>query len=297
MAEVDLRGLGVALITPFRPDLSIDYECLESLIDHVIGGGADYIVALGTTAETPTLLIEERNILLRFIMEKVAGRVPLVAGVGGNCTQRVVKRLTTMDCEGYQAILSVTPFYNKPSQEGLYQHFKSICDNSPLPIVLYNVPSRTGVNLSAKTTLRLAHYSEKFCGIKEASGDTKQCQEILEGAPSNFQLISGDDSHITQLMSIGAGGVVSVLANAFPQEVKKLVNLCQSGDITKAFEEQERMMPLIKGIFEEGSPAGIKSLMSQMGLCRNILRLPLVPVSDYIHNKLEKERENFISDK
>ena len=293
MAEFKLNGVGVALVTPFKDDLSPDFESLENVIDHIIEGGCDYIVALGTTAETPTLSIEEKILLTDFIREKTTGRVRLIIGIGGNNTKEVIQDILNRNLNGYSAILSVTPFYNKPTQEGLFQHYKAIADNSPLPIILYNVPGRTGVNLSDKTTLRLADYSEKFIGIKEASGNLEQCKNIAERVRNNFTLISGDDGIIEPLMRIGAKGVISVLANALPWEVKKITSLCNKGKFKEAAELQTELKNLTRLLFEEGNPAGIKAVLSDMGLIKNYLRLPLVRVSQSVEEKLSFEVTKF----
>ena len=288
MADTKLEGLGVALVTPFKEDFSIDYSGLERLIEHVIEGGCDYIVALGTTAETPTLSREEKNALTQFIKEKVSGRLPLVIGIGGNNTYGVVEEIRSRDLTGYEAILSVVPYYNKPTQEGLYQHFRTISEASPIPMLLYNVPGRTGVNLTAKTTIKIYRDSKNILGIKEASGNISQSEEIINGTDNNFKLISGNDSDTFSLMELGARGVISVLANAYPKEVKKLVTLCQNKETSEAKNYQESLQTLIKNLFIDGNPAGVKALLSQMNIVKNILRLPLVPVSKEIEKELIK---------
>lgn len=288
MADVNFAGLGIALATPFKQDLSIDYESLGNLIDHVIEGGCDYIVAMGTTGETPTLSREEKQELTRYVKDTTARRVPLVIGIGGNNTNRVINNLRERDLEGYSAILSVTPYYNKPTQEGLFQHFKAISEVSPLPIILYNVPARTGVNLTAKTTLRLSQ-SEKIIGVKEASGDMVQIKEIIKESPAGFQVISGNDGDTTEIMKMGGRGVISVLANALPIHMKNLVELCMSSRWDKAEETQNNLSLLISHLFEDGNPAGVKALLSKIGICENILRLPLVPVCENVERKLMKE--------
>ena len=291
MADLKIDGLGVALTTPFKEDLSIDYESLEQLIDYVINGGCDYLVALGTTAETPCLSYEEKLIVTKFIKEKNDGRVNLVLGIGGNNTAQVIEEIKRRDLDGYEAILSVTPYYNKPTQEGLYRHYKAISEASPLPVILYNVPGRTGVNLSADTTIRLSNLPSNICGIKEASGKTEQCERIINGAHQGFKLISGDDGSISPLMKIGASGVISVLANAFPQKVRKLVDLCKAKRFDEAEVLQNKMQSIIGHLFEDGNPAGVKALLAQKGIMKNILRLPLVPVSSRIEEKLYIEAE------
>lgn len=286
MSEFNPNGVGVALVTPFRADGSIDFNALENVIQFVIEGGCDYIVTLGTTAETPTLSLKERYDLAEFVKEKTAGKIPLVIGVGGNCTRRVVEDISYYNLDGFQAILSVTPYYNRPTQEGIFQHYKTIADNSPIPVILYNVPGRTGVNLSASTTIKLAELSPKICAIKEASGNIAQCEKILENAPVEFKLISGDDAITSALMKKGACGVISVLANAFPKEVKRLIQLCGSRDWEEAEKAQEEMAPLIRIIFEEGNPAGIKAVLAELGLIKNYLRLPLVRVSKKVEEEI-----------
>lgn len=296
MSELNLEGVGVALITPFKDDLSVDYEALTKVIDHIIKGGCDYIVALGTTAETPALSVEERIKLTDNIKSTVGNRVPLVIGIGGNCTRRVCNELCKIDISGYSAVLSVTPFYNKPTQEGLFLHYKNIADVSPIPVILYNVPTRTGVNLTAETTLRLANYSTKICGIKEASGKLDQCENIIKNAPKGFSLISGDDATTCALMKLGAKGVISVLANAFPKCVKKLVSLCNNAPSNSSELYQKNLHQLIGPLFEDGNPAGIKAVLYHLGLIRNNLRLPLVPVSESVEKKIQQAIKNLSSE-
>ena len=286
MAELCLSGLGVALVTPFKKDLTIDYQALEKLVEYVISGGCDYIVALGTTAETPTLSSEEKDKVARFISQQVGQRIPLVIGIGGNNTMGVIREIQSRDLSGYNAILSVTPYYNKPTQEGLFQHYKAISEVSPLPILLYNVPGRTGVNMTADTTLRLARLSKNICGIKEASGKLDQCEKIINNAPDHFSLVSGDDSATCRLMQLGAKGLISVLANAFPKETKKLVDLSKISNNPEAFSYQKSLEPLISHLFEDGNPAGVKAALANLGLLENVLRLPLVPVSKAVEEKL-----------
>ncbi|MCH5235465.1 MAG: 4-hydroxy-tetrahydrodipicolinate synthase [Muribaculaceae bacterium] len=295
MADIRLSGLGVALVTPYKRDLTIDYEALERVIEHIIAGGCDYIVVLGTTAETPTLTKEEKIEIADFVREKVGGRVPLVIGIGGNNTYGLIEDISKRNLRGYTAILSVTPYYNKPTQEGLYQHFKAISESSPLPILLYNVPGRTGVNLTARTTLRLATLPN-ICGIKEASGNIEQSEEIISQCKDKFSLISGDDLLTYSLMKKGAIGVISVLANALPKEVKKLVTLCEERKLEEAEALQKSLNPIIGHLFEEGNPAGVKSMLSKMGLIENVLRLPLVAVSKEVEKKLDEAKKTLEGD-
>ena len=272
MADINLNGLGVALVTPFHEDQTIDFGSLEKIIEYTIEEGCNYIVVLGTTAETPTLSQSEKREIASFVRNKNNGRLPLVLGLGGNCTRKVIEDFQNFDLEGYSAILSVTPYYNKPSQEGLFEHFRLIADNSPLPVILYNVPGRTGVNLSAETTVKLANYSDIIQGIKEASGNISQCEEIKAKSPSDFKLISGDDSLTAQIMKLGGSGVISVLANAMPSLMKKIVTSCEQKKYDDALEIQKKINPLISYLFRDGNPAGVKALLSKMGLCKNILR-------------------------
>ncbi|MCH5230331.1 MAG: 4-hydroxy-tetrahydrodipicolinate synthase [Muribaculaceae bacterium] len=294
MSQVNLKGLGVALVTPFHQDETIDYSSLKKVIDHIIEGGCDYIVVLGTTAETPTLSLTEKEKTAEFVKKEVNGRKPLVIGIGGNNTKGILDDIHNRNLEGYSAILSVAPYYNKPTQEGLYYHFKAIADNSPLPIILYNVPGRTGVNITSNTTLRLALASSNIIGIKEASGRLDQCQEIIKGCPKGFSLISGNDNDTAAIMAMGGEGVISVLGNALTKEMKRLVNLCLNSKFEEAGELQKTLQPLIGHLFEDGNPAGVKSLLSEMGLLENFLRLPLLPVSNGVKEKLHREFKNFI---
>ncbi|MBD5214437.1 MAG: 4-hydroxy-tetrahydrodipicolinate synthase, partial [Bacteroidales bacterium] len=243
-----------------------------------ISNSVDYIVVLGTTAETPTLSKAERSEIQKFIIDRVNGRIPLVIGIGGNCTSDVVEQLVTSDLSAYSAVLSVVPYYNKPSQEGIYQHYHAIAQASPLPIILYNVPGRTGVNMSAETTLRLAaDHPDKIIGIKEASGDINQMDEIIKRKPREFMVISGDDGITFPLITLGAVGVISVVGNAFPKEFSRMVRLALAGDFEKALHIHHRFTELFSLLFVDGNPAGVKCLLHAMGLIENELRLPLVP--------------------
>lgn len=277
MKSVSLRGLGVALITPFKQDKSIDFNALARMIEHLIAGKADYIVVLGTTGETPTLTPDERREVREFVKEKVDGRLPLVLGMGGNCTSAVVEEIRNTDLTGYSAILSVAPFYNKPSQDGLYLHFKEIASVSPIPVVLYNVPGRTGINISAETTLRLAKDFPNIIAIKEASGNFKQIEKIINGKPDTFQVISGDDALTYPLITLGAEGVISVVGNALPREYGNMVRLCLEGRYNEALPIHYRFTRMYDELFVDGNPAGVKSLLHAMGMIENELRLPLVP--------------------
>ena len=278
MAHMNILGMGVALVTPFAANKEIDYPALERVIDYVVENGADFLVVLGTTGETPTLSADEKTSVKEFVRDKSGGRVPLVLGVGGNNTAEVIRQLKEEDFSGYSAILSVVPPYNKPSQEGIFQHFKAIAEASPLPVVLYNVPGRTGVNMTADTTLRLAREVSGIIGIKEASGDIHQVQRLLREKPDSFTVLSGDDAMTYPLMALGAQGVISVLGNAYPREFSDMVHLCLEGNYIEAVAVHFRFRDIIRLLFADGNPAGVKCVMHDMGLIENELRLPLVRV-------------------
>ncbi len=286
MADNKLRGMGVALITPFKQDESIDYDALARLVEHLLKNQADYLVVCGTTAETPTLTDEERDELTRFVIRRVAGRCPIVLGVGGNNTRAIVGRLEREDFSGVDAILSVTPYYNKPSQEGLYRHYAAIAQASPVPVVLYNVPGRTGVNMTADTTLRLAHDFPRICAVKEASGNFAQIDDIIKRKPADFQVISGDDGITFPLITLGAVGVISVIGNAFPREFGRMVRLALAGDYDNARLIHHHFTELFQLLFVEGNPAGVKSMLALMGFIENVLRLPLVPNTIKTYEKI-----------
>lgn len=277
MARFDLKGMGVAMITPFRQDKSIDYDALGNIIEHLINGKTDYIVVLGTTGETPSLSRSEKADVRRFVIDKVKDRVPLVLGLGGNNTMALVDDLQSEDLSGFSAILSVVPYYNKPSQEGIYQHYKALASASPLPVILYNVPGRTGVNMTAQTTLRLAREVDNIIGVKEASGNFFQIEEIIKNKPEDFQVVSGDDSITYPLMTLGAVGVISVIGNAFPSEFGKMVRLCLAGRFQDALPIHFEFTELFNLLFVDGNPAGVKCTLNAMGMIENVLRLPLVP--------------------
>ena len=277
MVNVNLKGMGVALVTPFREDESIDFEALGKLVDYQLQNGTDYLVVLGTTAETPTLTLAEKKEVTRFIINKVKRKIPIVLGVGGNSTRSVEEDLKTGDFNGIDAILSVVPYYNKPSQEGIYQHYKAISEVTELPILLYNVPGRTGVNMTAETTLRLAREFENIIGIKEASGNIVQMDDIIKNKPKDFMVISGDDAVTYPLIALGAVGVISVIGNAFPKEFSRMTRLALSGDWQNALHIHHSFTELIELLFIDGNPAGVKCMLHAMGYCENKLRLPLVP--------------------
>ena len=278
--------MGVALITPFKEDESVDYEALARLVDYQLQNGTDYLVVLGTTAETPTLTEEEKKDIINLVVTKVNGRIPIVLGVGGNCTRSVVEKLKNDNFDGIDAILSVVPYYNKPSQEGIYQHYKAIAEATTLPIVLYNVPGRTGVNMTAETTLRLARDFDNIVAIKEASGNITQMDDIIKNKPSDFMVISGDDDITFPLITLGAVGVISVIGNAFPREFSRMVRLALNGDYASALTIHHRFTELFSLLFVDGNPAGVKCLLHAMGYIQNQLRLPLVPTRITTYEKI-----------
>ena len=291
--KTKLTGLGVALVTPFTPSGEVDFEALRRLVDMMIEGGTDYLVVMGTTGETPTLTLPERVAVLRTVKERNAGRLPIVVGVGGNDTARVVELINQTNLDGVDAILSVTPFYNKPAQRGLFEHYKYIAERSPRPIILYNVPGRTGVNMEAETTLRIARECPNVVAIKEASGNIEQIKQVIEGAPEGFMVISGDDSLALPVIKAGGVGVISVAANAFPKYFSTMIKA--------QFEQQwghtevmfEKIRPMVKMLFAEGNPPGVKAALAARGVMSNVLRLPLVSVSDELYDKIaESLREN-----
>ena len=278
--------MGVALITPFNEDGTIDFPALARLIEYQIQNGIDYLVALGTTAETPTLTEDEKARVRAFIIEKVNGRVPIVLGLCGNNTNAIVENLKTQNFDGIDAILSVVPYYNKPSQEGIYQHYKAIASATKLPVILYNVPGRTGVNMTAETTLRLARDFDNIVAIKEASGNITQMDDIIKNKPSDFMVISGDDGITFPLITLGAVGVISVIGNAFPREFSRMVRLALNGDYASALTIHHRFTELFSLLFVDGNPAGVKCLLHAMGYIQNQLRLPLVPTRITTYEKI-----------
>ena len=288
MADINLKGMGVALITPFKEDESVDYEALGRLVDYQVQNGTDYLVVLGTTAETPTLTEEEKRNIIDLVVSHVRGRIPIVLGVGGNCTRNVVEQLKNGDFTGIDAILSVVPYYNKPSQEGIYQHYKAIANATKLPIILYNVPGRTGVNMTAETTLRIAREFENVVAVKEASGNITQMDDIIKNKPDRFNVISGDDGITFPLVTLGAIGVISVIGNAFPREFSRMVRLALAGDYDSARTIHHSFTELFSLLFVDGNPAGAKSMLSMMGFIENKLRLPLVPTRIVTYEKISE---------
>lgn len=271
------KGLGIALVTPFTSDGQIDYESLKRLINYQINNGADFLCIMATTGETPTLTIEEKQRIKELVLNIVQGRLPILMGCGGNNTSAVVEELQKNDFDGIDGILSICPFYNKPTQEGLFKHFEAISKTTTLPIVLYNVPGRTGVNMEAETTIKLAHECQNIVAIKEASGNLKQVEEIIKNKPSNFDVISGDDALTYQIIERGATGVISVIGNAFPKEFSNMVHLELKGDYENALKIHRNLTDIFDLLFIDGNPAGIKATLSEMGMIENVLRLPLVP--------------------
>jgi 4-hydroxy-tetrahydrodipicolinate synthase len=282
------RGTGVAIITPFKNDSSIDFAALGRVVNHVINGGVNYIVALGTTGESVTLTKDEKNALISYVVESIDNRVPLVVGIGGNNTQEVINSIRQSDLTGVDGILSVSPYYNKPSQKGLFEHFKAIATCSPIPVILYNVPGRTACNISSDTCLELAHECENIVAVKEASGDISQIMRIIKGKPENFNVISGDDTMMIPVIAAGGVGVISVLANAFPAQCSEIISLSLKNNFKASREIQFRFMDMIDLLFVEGNPAGVKAMMNIMNICQNNLRLPLVPVSRTVYSKIQK---------
>jgi len=285
------KGSGVAIITPFKNDSSIDFSALGRVVEHIIGGGINYIVVLGTTGESVTLTKDEKKAVISYVIEAVNGRVPIVAGIGGNNTQEVINTIRHTDFTGIDGILSVAPYYNKPTQRGLFQHFKSIANCSPVPVIMYNVPGRTGCNLTADTCIELAKECENIAGVKEASGDLAQIMKIIRGKPESFNVISGDDMLTLPVIAAGGAGVISVLANAFPAATAELVSNALKSNFKTARELQFKYLELTELLFTEGNPAGVKAMLGILNKCQNTLRLPLVPVSRSTLTRIQKAVE------
>ncbi|GAA4468988.1 4-hydroxy-tetrahydrodipicolinate synthase [Nemorincola caseinilytica] len=286
MAYQQFKGTGVALVTPFLKDGSVDHPALEKLTAHVIKGGVDFVVALGTTAETPTLSAQEKADVLATVLRANDGHVPVVCGIGGNNTTETVQQLKDMDLRDVDAILSVAPYYNRPSQEGIYQHFKAIASNTNKPIILYNVPARTGSNIMPATAIRLAGEYNNIIAIKEASGNIAQCLELIHGKPDNFTVLSGDDNLALAQMAIGMEGIISVAANCFTKDMTDVINLAIVGKFDKARKVFYKMLPGIDMLFAEGNPTGVKCMLKHMGICEQYVRLPLVQASDALSKKM-----------
>ena len=282
-------GTGVALITPFRKQGTVDFSTLERLIDNIIENKVDYIVMLGTTSEVATLSTKERFALSENILEMINGRVPVVIGIGGNDTTAIADTIQHTDFTGISGILSVAPYYNKPQQRGLYMHYKRIAEVAPVPVIMYNVPGRTGCNIAAETTLQLAEECPNIVAVKEASGNMAQIMNILNNKPDGFSVLSGDDALTLPMMSLGATGVISVVANAFPKQMSQMVNYCLKGDFKKALPIHRQLLPIANALFEEGNPSGVKAALEIQGIIESsTVRLPLVKVSKTLYNKLSQ---------
>jgi 4-hydroxy-tetrahydrodipicolinate synthase len=291
MSKHLFSGTGVAIATPFTPAGDLDMTGMEKLVEHLIKGGVEYLVVLGTTGESATLNKEEKQEVFSKVNAINKGRVRLVAGIGGNDTREVVKALNAFDLTGYEAVLSVSPYYNKPNQEGLFQHYKAVNDASPLPVIMYNVPGRTGMNVSVATTLRIARECKKIIATKEASGNVEQIMQIIAGKPQGFEVISGDDGITLPLIACGAIGVISVVANAYPSEFSNMVRQCLAGDFAGARPMHEKMFPIIQSMFAEGSPSGLKAYLAKLDIAGENFRLPVVSVSEkhrsHIHQLMQ----------
>jgi 4-hydroxy-tetrahydrodipicolinate synthase len=286
------RGTGVALVTPFNNDGSVDYASLDKLVDHVINGGVNYLVALGTTSEAPTMNADEKKKVLAAIVSKCNKRVPVVCGIGGNNTAEVVAQLNEYDLTGVDGILSVVPYYNKPTQEGLYQHFKAIANATTKPIILYNVPGRTVTNMLPATTLKLAKEFKHIVAVKEASGNMSQCMDLVQDKPAHFAVLSGDDDLVLPQIAIGMDGVISVAANCFTKDFTTLVNDALAGNYTNAQKLHYKLLEGIRLLFVEGNPAGVKCVLNEMGICGETPRLPIVPVSAPTKQKIQGYLKN-----
>lgn len=291
--KTNFIGTGVALITPFDENKAVDFDALGKMIDYVIDGGVDYILIMGTTAESATLDSEEKNKILNFAKQKINCRVPIMYGIGGNNTSEVVEKIKYTDLSGVQGILSVTPYYNKPNQEGLYNHFAAIATVAPVEIILYNVPGRTGVNILPETVLRLVNDFENITAIKEASGNVEQIMNLIHKKPFDFTVISGDDALTLPLISVGCEGVISVAANSFPREVSQMVNLALNNNFPQAANYHYKLLESIKLMFAEGNPVGIKEYLAQKNLIKNEFRLPLVPASETLALKIKQDLSRF----
>ena len=285
------RGIGIALVTPFKQDYSIDLEALENIVNYVIDNGADFLVVLGTTSEAPTLTADEKKLVINTILKVNNGRLPVMLGMGGNNTQAVIETVKAQDFTSIQGILSVVPYYNKPNQRGMKAHFEAIADASPVPVVVYNVPGRVGVNLQAATCVELAKHPN-IIAVKEASGNLQQIMEILRDKPADFDVLSGDDGITQPLMALGATGVISVAANAYTKPFSRMMHALMEGRTDEALRLHYAMLRMNQLIFADGNPAGIKCLMSHIGLCENVLRLPLVTVNEKVEAEIVEEWEN-----
>lgn len=280
------KGTGTAIVTPFHKDGNIDFKSLENLIDYQVESGIEYIVFLGTTGESVVLNKDERNAVINLAVEIVAGRVPVVVGIGGNNTQEVTNAIRETNFDRVDAVLSVSPYYNKPQQKGIFLHYKSIAALSPVPVIIYNVPSRTGSNITAETTLRIAHEIPNIMAVKEASHDLGQCARIIKDKPRDFLVISGNDDLALPFMALGGDGVISVIANAFAAEFSTMIRHCLADRFSEARQIQQLLLDITEGIYADGSPSGIKAVLEMKGLCKNSLRLPLVKINKALNNQL-----------
>lgn len=285
----DFTGAGVALITPFKKNFDVDFDALGRLVDNQIAGGMDFLVALGTTAETSTLSEEEKAEVVSCVRERAAGRIPIVVGMGGNDTRSMAKKMEAFDADGISGFLVVTPYYNKPNQEGLYRHYMELAAHTPLPIILYNVPTRTGINMEAETVIRLAESSDKFVAVKEASGTHSQITRIAKYTAPHFKVLSGDDVLAVTIMSIGGEGIISVLANALPSKISSLIHRGLKGDFPGAREIHYELIELFSLQFQDGNPAGVKTMLHHSGVIENVLRLPLIPANDVTQRRIIEE--------
>lgn len=286
MKQPNFSGVGVAIVTPFHKHGTVDFTSLGKVIDYIIENGVDYIVALGTTGETATLTAQEKEAVKNFIIDQTDSRVPIVLGIGGNNTLETVDKIRNTNFDGISGILSVSPYYNKPQQKGIFLHYKNISETSPVPIIMYNVPGRTCSNITAETTLQIASELPNIVATKEASGNMTQIMEVIRNKPAGFSVISGDDSLTLPIMALGGVGVISVTANAFPKQFVELVKLCKSGKFKDATAIHYKLLPIMNTLFEEGSPSGVKAALETLNLCGNNPRLPLVKISKQLHNKM-----------
>ncbi len=293
--KTNFIGTGVAVITPFCDDKSVDFIALGKIINHLINGGVNYLVIMGTTGESATLSQSEKDEILEFAKKETAGRVPIMYGIGGNDTAEVVEKIKTANLKGVDGILCVAPYYNKPNQEGLYQHFAAIAIACPIQIVLYNIPGRTGINMQPELVIRLANDFENITAIKEACGSVDQIMQVVKQKPVDFTVISGDDGLTLPLISVGVEGVISVAANAFPKEVSEMVNLGLNGKFAEASKIHYKLLDSVANMFAEGSPGGVKSYLSQMGIIKNELRLPMVPASDKLSEKISGDLKRYVN--
>ncbi|NOZ36158.1 MAG: 4-hydroxy-tetrahydrodipicolinate synthase [Chlorobi bacterium] len=287
-----LKGTGVAMVTPFRDDDSIDFNALKKLTEHIVNGGVEFLVIMGTTGENPTLTVQEQEAILNYVTEISEKKLPIVFGIGGNNTQAVINRIKNTDFTNIDAILSAAPYYNKPTQKGLYIHYKSIASASPVPVILYNVPGRTSVNISAETTLKLANDFENIIAVKEASGNLNQVMQILKNKPENFTVLSGDDTYTLPYITLGMQGVISVTANAYPKQFSDMVRAALKHEINTSQQLHYKLLDFTNAVFSEGNPGGVKAALEILNICKKYVRLPLASVSRETYNKIENLMKN-----